>query len=152
MAKKMTSQAKRETYLKNLETGLIHTKTMKVLNYIRSYELSSICNTYDMRQCLNMPHQTLTAIISNLLDLGSIRISEEIKKGNNTYSSYRFVPNIEDQIRIANERKKEKFENWLKQGVSEYSELMTEVMFNLIKSQLTYNKMKRNEIPRLFDL
>lgn len=147
----MTSQAKRETYLKNLESGMIHTKTMRVLNFIRNYELSSICNTYDMRDTLNMPHQTLTAIISNLLDLGSIRISEEIKKGNNSYSSYRFVPNIEDQIRIANERKKEKFEYWLKQGVNEYSELMSGMMFNLINSQLISNQLKKNQNPTLFD-
>ena len=151
MAKKMTSQAKRETYLKNLESGMIETKTMRVLYYIRSFELSSICNTYDMRDQLNMPHQTLTAIISNLLDLGSIRISEEIKKGKNTYSSYRFVPDIQDQIRIANERKKEKFEYWLKQGVNEYSELMSGILFNLISSQLNYNQIKDSENPTLFD-
>jgi hypothetical protein len=152
MRKKMTSQAKRETYLKNLESGLIQSKTMKVLYFIKTYELSSICNTYDMRNSLNMPHQTLTAIISNLLDLGSIKISEEIKKGNNTYSIYRFVPDIQDQIRISNERKKEKYNYWLKQGINEYSELMSGAIFNLINSQINYNQMKDKEIPTLFDL
>lgn len=147
----MTSQAKRETYLKNLDSGMINTKTMQVLHFIRGYEYSSICNTYDMRQFLKMPHQTLTAIISNLLDLGAIRISEEVKKGNNSYSSYRFVPDIQDQIRISNQRKKEKFDIWLKQGVNEYSELMSGMMFNLINSQIISNQLKKDQNPTLFD-
>jgi len=143
---KMTSAAKRETYVNNVNNGNINSKTMKVLHFIKSYELSEICNTYDMRQLLGMPHQTLTAIISNLLDLGIIKIAGETKHFKNTYSYYRYVSDSLEQKNNADKRRKEKFVYWLKQGLTEYSELMTPIMSNLVQSQLVFCNQKQMKL------
>lgn len=108
---KVVSSAKRETYMENLKMGIIKTNAIKVLNFIKD---NPNCNTDKIRLGLSMAHQTATSVISNLLDLGIIKITGETKIKNSFFSSYVLVENYIEQDDLAKRRKKEKFNAWMK--------------------------------------
>ena len=121
---KKTSEAKRITYMKQIESGNLNTKTLTVLNTIKKYGDNFRCDTHSLREELKMPHQSLTAIISNLLDIGIIRISNLVKINGQVYSQYKYVGDFEQQKELEKQRKIEKYGYWLKQGINEYLDLM----------------------------
>jgi len=124
----MTSQAKRTTYIDNMASGKITNNTLIVLHYIKNNCKVTICDTHEIRAILKMPHQSVTAIISNLLDLGIVKITGEVKRGNQTYSAYAYVSDSMEQIDLEYQRKAEKYHLWLKQGMKEYTNLMSDEM------------------------
>jgi predicted transcriptional regulator len=127
---KTTSQAKRETFIEQLESGAIKTKTARVLSHIRSWRYSEqLLTTEDLRNHLHYSHQTLTAILSNLLDLGMIKITGTVRTPGGTFSSYEYVINKEEQIKLERERKAEKYEQWLKRGLEDFNDLMPISLF-----------------------
>jgi predicted transcriptional regulator len=81
-------------------------------------------NTDEVRSLLSISHQTATAILSNLLDLGIIKIAGETKINDNTYSRYLFVSEYQEQYNLSKQRKKEKFALWIKQGLNSYADLL----------------------------
>lgn len=119
--KSTLSIAKRETYLENLKTGNIKSKTMRILYMIQQRPFT---NTDEVRSLLSISHQTATAILSNLLDLGIIKIAGETKINDNTYSRYLFVSEYQEQYNLSKQRKKEKFALWIKQGLNSYADLL----------------------------
>jgi hypothetical protein len=129
---KATSQAKRETYVKQIESGNLNTQTSRVLHYIR---YNPLCDTDELRTKLEMPHQSLTAIVSNLLDIGVIAIVGEIGKRNQVYSVYRYIHEPHLQRMAEKERQEQKFKLWIKQGINMYGELMTESLIECLKTQ-----------------
>lgn len=121
------SQAKRETYLANLKNGNINSKTMRILYFIKQ---RPYVNTDEIRNLLSISHQSATAIISVLLDLGLIKIVGESKINDNTYSKYRFVTDYQEQYNLSEMRIKEKYSIWLQQGISKFRELITTDLYN----------------------
>lgn len=119
---KVISSAKRETYMENLKMGVIKSKTMQILNFVKD---NPNCNTDNIRVGLSMPHQTATAIISNLLDIGVIKIVGETKVKNNTYSNYLFVEDYREQNKLENERHLAKFKIWMEHGLANFRDDMT---------------------------
>ena len=136
------SSAKRETYMKNLKMGIIKTKTMEVLNFIKD---NPNCNTDNIRSGLNMAHQTATAIISNLLDIALIKIVGDTKVKNSTFSNYLFVEDYLEQDRLEKERHLAKFKLWMQQGLSNYKEDMSsQFIFSLIMENDNF-ELNKNE-------
>lgn len=129
---KTTSKAKRETYVKQVESGNLNSQTIRVLHYIR---YNPLCDTDELRTKLEMAHQSVTAVISNLLDIGLITIVGETKKRDNIYSMYRYVHEPHLQEQCATERKKEKFKQWIRQGKETYGDLLTEDMQEALETQ-----------------
>lgn len=129
---KTTSKAKRETYVKQVESGNLQSQTIRVLHYVR---YTPLCDTDELRTKLQMAHQSVTAVISNLLDLGLITIVGEITKRKQMYSQYRYIhePNLQEQC--ARERKKEKFKMWIRQGQDTYGDLLSKGLQNALDMQ-----------------
>jgi len=119
--KKTLSNAKRETYLANLKNGNIRSKTMRILYLIKQRPYT---NTDEVRTLLSISHQTATSVLSNLLDIGVIKIVGETKINDNTYSRYLFVPEYQEQVNLSKERNKEKYALWIKQGLNNYADLL----------------------------
>lgn len=119
---KVISSAKRETYIENLKKGIIKTKTLEVLNFIKD---NPKCNTDTIRVGLSMAHQTATAIISNLLDIGIIKIIGETKVKNSTYSNYLFVEDFSEHSRLEKARHLAKFQIWMEHGLANFKEDMS---------------------------
>lgn len=121
------SQAKRETYLANLKNGNINSKTMRILYFIKQ---RPFVNTDEIRNLLEISHQSATAIISVLLDIGVIKIVGETKINDNSYSKYLFVSDYQEQYNLSEMRIKEKYSIWLQQGISKFRELITTDLYN----------------------
>ena len=121
------SQAKRETYLANLKNGNINSKTMRILHFIKQ---KPFVNTDEIRNILEISHQSATAIISVLLDVGVIKIVGESKINDNTYSKYLFVSEYQEQYNLSEMRIKEKYSIWLQQGISKFRELITTDLYH----------------------
>jgi predicted transcriptional regulator len=134
---KATSQAKRETYLNQIQNGNIKSKTVKVLYVIRVAGERMNLTTDVLRERLKMPHQTITAILSNLLDLGMIKIDQEnnVKVGSSTYSSYKYVESEEQQILYAELRQKEKFYQWARRGLEEFEQFLPDAVVDALKNE-----------------
>ena len=124
---RIMSQAKRETYLANLKNGNINSKTMRILYFIKQ---RPFVNTDEIRNLLEISHQSATAIISVLLDIGVIKIVGETKINDNSYSKYRFVTDYQEQYNLSEMRIKEKYSIWLQQGISKFRELITTDLYN----------------------
>ena len=140
---KAISKAKRESYIRLINSGELKTKTIKVLAYIKKWQkckyndeaYTSICSTYALRNDLNMPHQTITGIISNLLDIGIIKIVAEEKVGKNVYSIYEYVEDVNEQIVLENIRRITKYAYYVKQGIREYADIMGTDLLNQLLDQ-----------------
>lgn len=124
---RIMSQAKRETYLANLKNGNINSKTMRILYFIKQ---RPFVNTDEIRNLLEISHQSATAIISVLLDIGVIKIVGETKINDNSYSKYLFVSDYQEQYNLSEMRIKEKYSIWLQQGISKFRELITTDLYN----------------------
>lgn len=135
---KVISSAKTETYRENLKMGIIKNKTMQVLSFIKD---NPKCNTDHIRIGLNMPHQTATAIISNLLDEGIIKIIGETKVKNSTYSNYLFVEDYSEELKLKKARHLAKFENWMEHGLANFKDDMTNTFLTYLTSEHDYFKL-----------
>jgi hypothetical protein len=122
----MSSQAKRETYTQQLESGAIRTKTVKVLYHLQRLETHPGLVTTDiLRETLGYSHQTLTAILSQLQDLGMIKVIGTVRSQKGSYSSWKYVSDREEQKILERERKREKYDQWVKRGLDEFDELLS---------------------------
>lgn len=107
------SEAKVQAWLRQIETGKIKTNVVRCLAYIKSNPYTTI---YEMRTALGMPHQTLTATISLLMDEGALMFQGERQQNNEWYSALIYVSDQNTRQYIRNQRERDKFVLWLKQG------------------------------------
>lgn len=134
-------KAKVKTWLKNLENGTIKTNTEIVLKAVK--ENTPECNifdftnekkgvsTYELRNILNMSHQTLTSRLSDLQDEGLIKDVSQVTVDGTVYSVYMFIKHLEYRKQLITSRKKEKYIQWLK-NADKYFEFMDSRTSNLI--------------------
>jgi hypothetical protein len=133
MKSRTTSKAKIETYMKNIQSGNIRTKAMRILDYIRRNPFS---DTDAIRSNLQISHQTTTGVISNFMDLGIIKIVGTLKIKNNVYSKYVIVTDYQEQTALAQQRLEEKYQIWLKQGKTMYHLVISTELLTGIENEL----------------
>ena len=122
-------KAKVKTWIRNVENGMIKTATERVLTEIYnvrktntdlfSFETTGI-DMDTLRQKLGMAHQTLTSRLSELQDNGLIKVIGETQGHDSFYSIYAYVSDPEERDMLVEERKKEKFKQWLDRGLVEF--------------------------------
>jgi predicted transcriptional regulator len=105
-----------------MESGKLLTNTVIVLNYIRNHQNTDI---FDMRNKLNLPHQTLTSRISDLMDEGLVDVSGKSNHKDLEYSTFFYVVCVENQKAAKEKRLREKYLLWLEKGYKEYIHLMS---------------------------
>jgi len=122
-----------------MESGELLTNTIRVLNHIKNNNHTDI---YEMRKDLELPHQTLTSRISNLMDEGLIDISGKSNHKDLEYSTFFYVVGAENQKIAKEKRLKEKYILWLEKGYKEYIPFMTSslAMSFIFEHSLNINK------------
>tara|TARA_R110000796_G_scaffold72989_1_gene164557 strand:+ start:670 stop:1062 length:393 start_codon:yes stop_codon:yes gene_type:complete len=111
------SQKSYEAFKEQIESGQKENDATRI--YLKIIEMNvfhQLCNKESLSKALNKPHQTITARLSDLMDLGVVEIV--IKNGfkTTTLSSFKTVT---DPISIKANwagRQKEKFDKWLRKG------------------------------------
>ena len=118
------TNASRLQYLEQLYTGDLDNNIVSILDYIHKEGRK---NTHELRSELVYPHQTLTSGLSNLMDLGLIKVVDTISivlnERNRTYSVYEYVHEEAEQINLENKRTLEKAKAWLK-GYEKYGKIL----------------------------
>jgi hypothetical protein len=118
------SKASRINYLEQLNNGNLEQNAVAILDYIKKNVQKS---TFELRDELVYPHQTLTSRLTVLMDFGLIKvvdtISSEVNGRKTTCSVYEFVPNEIEQVILQEERELEKAKQWLK-GYEKYKDIL----------------------------
>jgi hypothetical protein len=109
------SKASRINYLEQLYRGNLQQNAVAILDYIR---VNGRKSTFELRDELIYPHQTLTSRLTVLMDFGLIKIvdtiSNEVNGRKTTCSVYEFVPEESEQLTLEYERELEKAATWFK--------------------------------------
>lgn len=117
------SDASVKNWLRLMGTGELENKAVRILDYVKAHPGTDIDT---MRVELDMAHQTITALISNLMDAGLIKfIGERRKSNDNVYSILFFVESQFERDQLKQKRLKEKFNLWIDKGLSDYTSLMS---------------------------
>tara|TARA_R110002126_G_scaffold93089_2_gene220715 strand:+ start:809 stop:1258 length:450 start_codon:yes stop_codon:yes gene_type:complete len=114
-----------KTWLRNIENGNIRNFTEKILNEIKANtpdkfqssffdQIKEGISTYELRESLEISHQSLTAILSNLTDEGLIKQTGEHATQESIYSIYMFIHDIEYRSQLIIQRKLDRYHKWLK--------------------------------------
>ncbi|MCB0448445.1 MAG: MarR family transcriptional regulator [Gelidibacter sp.] len=122
-------KAKIQALLKQIHSGKRQSDKARVLDFVMKHPY---CTTVDVEVKLNMLHQTASARISDLLDLGVIeeRGTKETATSNFTYLKYQ--PDYLQQVINSRNRKKDKYDNWVKKGLTQFNDLINpELKFQL---------------------
>jgi len=129
------SEASIKNWLKLMGTGEMENKSVRILDYVKANPGTDIDS---MRVQLNMPHQTITALVSNLMDAGLIKFQGERRKTNdNVYSILFFVEHQFERDQLKQKRLKEKFNLWIDKGLSDYTSLMSSQMIMSLTTEKT---------------
>lgn len=107
-------KAKIKQYLTNLNSGMLESNTMQILNYIKH---NPECTLLNMRLNTFIQHQTLTSAISNLMDEGIIYITGQSIIDNKHYSRFKFESDPAEIIKNRQRRERERIESWIKKGL-----------------------------------
>lgn len=110
-----------QALLKQIHSGKRMSDNARILDYVMKHPY---CTTSDVEIKLNMLHQTASARISDLLDMGVIeeRGKKETAKSSFTYLKYQ--SSALKQIINAKKRKQDKYKNWLNKGMTQFSEFI----------------------------
>ena len=122
-------KAKVKTWLNQIESGMIASNTTRILNYIMHHSGHTI---WDMRSNLNISHQTLTGIISNLMDEGLVKASGDVEVDNSHYSRLFFVDDESERKHLIDIRRNEKFERLLL-SMNEYQDKLDNIQTHIDK-------------------
>lgn len=143
------SKAKIETWLNCIKSGNLKTSQVRVLNYIIDHPDTNI---HDIIATCKIKHQTVTAVLSNIMDEGGVEILREVKIGKEKYSVLRFVSDITKRHKLKQQRKGEKYADWITRGLREYHDYISPklreelamVKFAKLKDQLDIDFNKDN--------
>jgi hypothetical protein len=126
--------SKIKTYLAQIENGNIESKQVEVLAHIKE---NPGIDTDQLRDQLRMAHQSLTACISNLLDIGIIEIIGEVELDEDSfYSKYNYVDDEPTIIKNQKERHLAKFKQWVKRGLKDFIEFIDEPTFKNLETAI----------------
>lgn len=105
--------------LKQIETGQITTDAGRILAHIKKYPYSTLP---EIKRKLQLSHQTASARLSDLQDLGIVEENGTTKTGSYTY--FKYQADFLKQEENARERKREKYTLWLKKGLNKFEEFI----------------------------
>lgn len=127
-------EAKVQTWLNNIASGNIRSKTERILDCIMKSGSNGI-PTDVMRTRLGIAHQTLTGVLSVLNDAGMIMVvgTWQPQDSSNVYSIYRYVSDPKEQAMLKHYREREKVLQWLKKGIEDYSRFCTPPVSRLLE-------------------
>jgi hypothetical protein len=155
MATIKQQKPKVQTWIRNVENGNIKNKTERVLSAVYLATTKTLpgeldlfnsnlylktISTYELRNNLEFPHQTLTAILSVLQDEGLIKVVGECSVKNSVFSLWQYVFYNHERAALKEARVYEKYEAWIKRGREDFSELMPTDLF------IEINKVEKNLI------
>jgi hypothetical protein len=126
-------ESKVETWIRNLESGNIVNKTMIVLNYIKKHPYTDI---NEIRTVCDLPHQTVTACLSNIMDEGVVKMVGQRECNNNVYSTLLFIQNHPERMKLRSARAEEKMVKWMRQGLNKHSAYLPEEIKIHLQKQL----------------
>lgn len=115
------SKASIETYLTQLNSSKTETVMDRMYRFIK---LNPKCDKNEIIKELKLPHQTVTARLSDLLDKGMVKISGQKKLINSTLSMFTAeedVMKIQENIDL---RKKGKLKKWVNKGIKHFPDLL----------------------------
>ena len=135
-------KAKTETYIRNLENGMIKNVRDKILYTIYSLSKENATDLFDfksgsidtetLRERLGVSLATLVARLSELQDEGLIKVVGQKEVKDSVYSRWAFVYDQNERDKLAEERKTEKLNLWIERGLNEFwDRLPTEVKIHL---------------------
>lgn len=122
-----------QSLLNQINSGQLKNDMSRILNHIKTYPLTTLP---EIKRKLGIVHQTASARISDLLDMGLIEEKEEKKTTTGVHSYFKYQPDPRIQSINALKRKKEKFENWKKKGINQFQEFIN----NDLKRELSCTK------------
>ena len=124
------SKASRITYLTELKNGNLKQNAVAILDFIKNFGPIS---TFELRNRLVYPHQTLTSRLTVLMDFGLIKVIDidqrEVQGRMSSCSVYQYVESEFEQKDLEQDRLAEKAENWLK-GYDKYKEILNITLTN----------------------
>lgn len=115
-----------QNWLKQLNNGVIKSKTTRIIYEIHKHTFKGKGYTTidELRKDLNMPHQTLTAIVSNIQDEGLIAMYGEVEnEAGNVFQHIRYA-RPEEREDLVRARRIEKLSQWIKRGREEFNDLL----------------------------
>lgn len=143
------STSKSENWIKQLNNGFIKSKTMIVLDYISK---NPSTNLHVIRNALILiSHQTITSAISNLMDEGVVKITGEVEINDTPYSTCSFVADVEEQFWLKKQRAEEKYLGWVKQGLNDHIEFLSNTIKQELKSVTEKPKVISGDLSTLFN-
>ena len=119
----MKNSPKISAYVQQIESGKINTDKSKILKFIMDNNGKTIEN---MQNCLFMKLQTVVGRVSDLYDMGLIYPIGRTE----THSLYVCELNVVKQAEIALKRRTEKFDNWRKNGLNKFGDLIHQGLRN----------------------
>ena len=131
----ITITAKRETYLHQLKNGNIHGTNMEILDLLsRDRRMTKD----DIMERTGRKHQSITASLSNLQDLGLVYGVKLVKEKHRSLTVYAFTRDPQLQLDLSRKRHLEKFDQWLKRGQEEFAHFIPkQVQIALFGSMVT---------------
>ncbi len=115
-----------QTWLKQLNQGVIKSKTTQIIYEIHkhSYKGRGYTTIEELRTDLKMAHQTLTAIVSSIQDEGLIvTFGEVTNEQGSAFQKIRYA-RPEERDSLVRERRIEKLAQWIKRGKEEFNDLL----------------------------
>jgi len=115
--KQLIMKPKVKNWLKLIESGELKNKSVRVLHFIITHPHTDLDS---MRNSLNLPHQTCSAILSTMMDYGLVKGIGERQKNGLHYSQLMFVENEQERDILAFRREQEKFIQLVHRGIEDY--------------------------------
>lgn len=124
-----------KNWIGQLRSGNIKSNTTKLLLAIHThtYKGRGYTHIHELRKELQMSHQSLTAILSNVMDEGMVEDYGEIKVDDTFYSklSYTRPENRDMKVEL---RRNKKYEDWLKRGIQEFDDKLPPEVIDILKN------------------
>jgi hypothetical protein len=111
------SQKSYKAFKEQIESGQKENDATRIYRKIAEMNVfNELCNKESLSKTLNKPHQTITARLSDLMDLGVVEMVIKDGSKKTKLSSFKTTT---DPISIKSNwagRQKEKFDKWLRKG------------------------------------
>ena len=124
-----------KNWIEQLRSGNIKTNTTKLLLAIHTHTYRGRGYTHinELRKTLEISHQSLTAILSNVMDEGMVEDYGEIKVDDTFYSKLRYTRPEDRDMRVELRREK-KYQDWLKRGIEEFNDKLPFELIDVLKN------------------
>jgi predicted transcriptional regulator len=125
------SKSSIETYLTQLNSGKYKKDAARVYRFIKR---NPNCHKDTIIKELKLSHQTVTARLSDLLNSGVVFIKGSTKTITGSLSLFKVQEDYSLIQENINQRELRRFENWKKQGLTKFSERLSEVVLEGISA------------------